>query len=84
MLGSHLGDMSGFLFGKTIGPSLLSTKFISKREKTIKRAQRFLDKTGSYTVILGRFIPAIRAIVPFLLICESDFDFWFFGLGESV
>ena len=67
ILGSHLGDMSGFLFGKTIGPSLLSTKFISKREKTIKRAQRFLDKTGSYTVILGRFIPAIRAIVPFLL-----------------
>ena len=35
-LGSHLGDMSGFLFGKTIGPSLLSTKFISKREFIIR------------------------------------------------
>ncbi|MDC1082084.1 MAG: DedA family protein [SAR86 cluster bacterium] len=67
MLGAHIGDMSGFLFGKTLGPSLLSTKFMVKRERLIKRAQKFLDKTGSYTVILGRFVPAIRPIVPFLL-----------------
>ena len=66
-LGAHLGDMSGFFFGKTVGPSLLSSKFMTKREKLIKRAQSFLDKTGSYTVLLGRFIPAIRPIVPFLL-----------------
>ena len=67
VLGAHLGDMSGFLFGKTIGPQLLSTKVMVKREKLITRAQKFLDKTGSYTVILGRFIPAVRPIVPFLL-----------------
>ena len=67
MLGAHLGDVSGFFFGKTVGPSLLASKFMVKREKTIKRAQNFLEKTGSYTVILGRFVPAIRPIVPFLL-----------------
>ena len=67
VLGAHLGDMTGFLFGKTIGPQLLSTKVMVKREKLITRAQKFLDKTGSYTVILGRFIPAVRPIVPFLL-----------------
>ena len=67
VLGAHLGDMTGFLFGKTIGPQLLSTKAMVKREKLITRAQKFLDKTGSYTVILGRFIPAVRPIVPFLL-----------------
>ena len=65
VLGAHLGDMTGFLFGKTIGPQLLSTKVMVKREKLITRAQKFLDKTGSYTVILGRFIPAVRPIVPF-------------------
>lgn len=65
--GAHVGDMSGFLFGKTVGPSLLSSNFMAKREKMIKRAQSFLDKTGSYTVLLGRFVPAIRPIVPFLL-----------------
>ena len=66
-LGAHIGDMSGFFFGKTVGPSLLSSKFMKKREKLIIRAQKFLDKTGSFTVLLGRFVPAIRPIVPFLL-----------------
>ena len=66
-LGAHIGDMSGFFFGKTVGPSLLSSEFMKKREKLIIRAQKFLDKTGSFTVLLGRFVPAIRPIVPFLL-----------------
>tara|TARA_B100001057_G_scaffold490025_1_gene577463 strand:- start:9177 stop:9680 length:504 start_codon:yes stop_codon:yes gene_type:complete len=65
--GAHIGDMCGFIFGKTVGPSLLSSRFIIKREKLITRAQKFLDKTGSFTVLIGRFIPAIRPIVPFLL-----------------
>jgi membrane protein DedA with SNARE-associated domain len=67
IIGAHTGDMFGFMFGKTIGPQIMSTKVVVKRKKTIARAQKFLDKTGSYTVILGRFIPAIRPIVPFLL-----------------
>ena len=67
ILGAHLGDMGSFLFGKTIGPQILSTKVMLKRQKTIKRSQRFLDKTGSFTVLFGRFIPAVRPIVPFLL-----------------
>ena len=67
IIGAHLGDMSSFLFGKTIGPQLLSTKVMVKRQKMILRAQKFLDKTGSFTVIIGRFIPAVRPIVPFLL-----------------
>ena len=67
VLGAHLGDMTSFLFGKTIGPQILTTEVMVKRQKTIKRAQKFLDKTGSFTVLLGRFIPAVRPIVPFLL-----------------
>ena len=67
VIGAHLGDMSGFIFGKTIGPQIMSTKVVQKREKLINRAQKFLDRTGSYTVLMGRFIPAIRPIVPFLL-----------------
>ena len=67
VLGAHLGDMTGFIFGKTIGPNIMSTKIVKKRQKVINRAQKFLDRTGSYTVLMGRFIPAIRPIVPFLL-----------------
>ena len=46
ILGAHLGDMGSFLFGKTIGPQILTTKVMLKRQKTIKRSQEFLDKTG--------------------------------------
>lgn len=67
ILGAHLGDMGSFLFGKTIGPQILTTKVMLKRQKTIRRSQKFLDKTGSFTVLFGRFIPAVRPIVPFLL-----------------
>jgi len=65
--GAHLGDMSGFFFGRSVGSKILSKKFFLKRKKAIKRAQNFADKTKSFTVLIGRFIPAIRPIVPFLL-----------------
>ena len=67
ILGAHSGDLCGFFFGKTVGPSLLATKFFVKRKKIIVKAQNFLDKMGPYTVIFGRFVPAVRPIVPFLL-----------------
>ena len=67
IIGAHLGDMSGFFFGKTLGPNLLSTKFFQKRKKLISRSQDFLERRVSYAVIIGRFIPAVRPIVPFLL-----------------
>ena len=66
-LGSHVGDVCGFLVGKFVGPTLLNSKFIRKRQKTITQTQNFLDRFGPYTVLVGRFIPAIRPLVPFLL-----------------
>ena len=67
LLGSHAGDICGFLLGKSIGPTVLNSKFIQKRQKAIIKTQEFLDRFGPYTVLVGRFIPAIRPLVPFLL-----------------
>ena len=53
--------------GKTIGPNVINLKFFQKRKKAINRVENFLDRFGPYTVILGRFIPAIRPLTPFLL-----------------
>jgi membrane protein DedA with SNARE-associated domain len=66
-MGAHAGDLSSFFLGKTIGPQILSSKVMQKRQKTISRAQKFLDRFGPYTVLFGRFVPAIRALTPFLL-----------------
>lgn len=65
--GSHLGDVTGFLIGKSIGPKIMASKIIQKRKKAIDKTEEFLDKFGPYTVLVGRFVPAIRAVVPFLL-----------------
>jgi len=45
----------------------MNSKFIKKRQKAITKTQSFLDRFGPYTVLVGRFIPAIRPLVPFLL-----------------
>ena len=66
-LGSHVGDVCGFLVGKSLGPTLMNSKFIQKRQKAISKTQSFLYRFGPYTVLVGRFIPAIRPLVPFLL-----------------
>lgn len=66
-LGSHVGDVCGFLVGKSVGPSLLQSKFIQKRQKAISKTQDFLNRFGPFTVLVGRFIPAIRPLVPFFL-----------------
>ena len=39
LLGSHVGDVCGFLVGKSIGPSLLNSKFMQKRQKPINKTQ---------------------------------------------
>ena len=45
----------------------MNSKLIRKREKGINRAQKFLDRFGPYAVMFGRFVPAVRALTPFLL-----------------
>ena len=67
MVGAHLGDISSFFLGKTLGPQILASKALTKRKRTIRRAQKFLDRFGPYTVLFWRFVPSIRALTPFLL-----------------
>jgi membrane protein DedA with SNARE-associated domain len=45
----------------------LQSKFIKKRQSAITKTQEFLNRFGPFTVLVGRFIPAIRPLVPFLL-----------------
>ena len=82
-LGSHAGDISGFLVGKLFGPKFMSTNFIQKRQKGIARTQKFLNRFGSYTVVVGRLTPAVRPLVPFML-GITDLKFKRFYLADLV
>lgn len=63
--GAILGDSVGYWFGKKFGPKLFNKEdalFLNKRH--LVRTQRFYEKFGRSAIIIGRFIPLFRTIVP--------------------
>ncbi len=65
ILGAVLGDNISYFLGKTFGRKLLSKlKFINS--DTIDLAERFIQKHGSKSVALGRFVPFVKETVPFV------------------
>jgi len=59
------GDSAGYFTGNKLGSWLMKRKesFFFKKEY-IKKAQEFYKKHGGKTLILARFIPAVRTFVP--------------------
>ena len=60
-----LGDATGYLIGKKLGPALFrkkSSRFF-KREHLVK-TQLFYEKHGGKTIIIARFVPIIRTFAP--------------------
>jgi membrane-associated protein len=61
------GDSVGYLFGKKVGPKIFvkeDSLFFSK--KHLERARIFFEKHGRMSVVIARFLPAIRTFVPIL------------------
>jgi|SRR3989344_3255127 len=60
-----LGDSAGYFIGAKLGTWLMKRKdsFFFKKEY-IKKAEDFYEKHGGKTLILARFIPAVRTFVP--------------------
>ena len=67
MLGAFVGDHAGYYCGYFLGPKLLQ-RFESSRHRTrIQRAESFIRRFGTTAIFAGRFIPAIRRLVPALV-----------------
>lgn len=69
------GDSAGFWMGGKFGKWLLRKKdsFFFKKEHLFE-AQKFYDKHGGKTLILARFIPAVRTFVP-IVAGMADMDY---------
>ena len=69
ILSAIAGSQFGFWFGTRVGPSLFKKR---KRnwffnEDTILRSQKTIDRYGPRAIVLARFIPVLRALVPMLV-----------------
>jgi len=62
-----LGDSVNYSVGHYIGPKVYDrpdSRWI--RHEHLRMTQRFYDKYGGVTIIIGRFVPIIRTFAPFL------------------
>ncbi|HYQ98571.1 MAG TPA: DedA family protein [Casimicrobiaceae bacterium] len=62
-----LGDTVNYSIGHYIGPRVFD-KPDSRwfKQEHLRRTQRFYDRYGGVTIIIGRFVPIIRTFAPFL------------------
>lgn len=74
-LGATIADHSGYYLGLWIGPKFHHTKFAQKRRKFLDKAEGMIRKYGSFAIIFGRLMTAIRSMVP-LLIGVSGLPRW--------
>jgi membrane-associated protein len=63
-LAAFLGDQLGFVLGRHFGRPYLDKRESPKIKRMIARAERFYEKYGYSAIILARFYPWIRTIVP--------------------
>ena len=66
-LGALLGDQGGFYIGKWMGPYFYKIEFVRRRQNIVQKANNMISNYGSYVIFLGRFLPAIRSIIPAML-----------------
>jgi membrane-associated protein len=66
-LAAFIGTQSGYWIGYKIGPPLFeqNRNFILN-EKVLARTHEFFEKYGTRAVVLARFVPILRALIPML------------------
>ncbi len=65
-LAAVLGDQVGYLLGRRWGPRLFSRSSRWLSRKHVARAESFFERHGPQAVVLARFVPVVRTLVPAL------------------
>ena len=84
LLGAILGDFLGFYLGRRFGLSLIDRlrPFFFIRNEHLEKAQELLARHTGKAMIIGRFNPVTRALMPFLVGTNQTHvgKFWFFNI----
>ncbi|MDU0479738.1 DedA family protein [Staphylococcus chromogenes] len=66
-LAAVLGNQLGWYIGKKSGPMIMRSKSVQRMgPEKVQKAEDFFDKHGAKAVMLGRFVPFVRTLVPVL------------------
>ncbi len=78
--GAVLGDNLNYWLGKRYGQRWIKTGVWILKPEHFEQAHNFFDRKGAKSVFLGRFIPSIKEIVPFVAgsvgMHQGTFLFW--------
>jgi membrane-associated protein len=74
LIAAIAGAEVGYWFGKKLGPKLFKQrKTFFFNETTVVRTKQFFSHYGARSIVLSRFIPGLRALIP-MFAAISDFD----------
>jgi membrane-associated protein len=65
--GALIGDHAGYYFGRSLGARFHQIGLIKKYQANVAKAEGLIRRYGSAAIFIGRFIPAIRSIIPALV-----------------
>jgi membrane-associated protein len=66
-IGACLSDHLGYYLGRWFGPKLHTSSFAKRRISEIAKSEEFILRYGILSIIAGRFIPAVRSLVPMMV-----------------
>lgn len=66
-LGSSLGDHAGFYFGRMVGTGVHHMAIVRRNQEKWERGEALVRRFGAWAIFIGRFLPAIRSLVPAML-----------------
>jgi membrane-associated protein len=58
-----LGDVVGYAVGRRFGPTLLAHRPLKGRAG-VERTRQLVERRGGPAVLIGRFVPVVRSLVP--------------------
>ena len=67
MVGSSMGDHVGFYAGRAIGHRVHGWRIIQRNAQRWERTEAMVRRHGFFAIFIGRFIPAIRSLVPAMM-----------------
>lgn len=65
--GALAGDHCGFYLGRVLGPRFKNSRIAQRHETKIIKANLLISRYGWAAIFIGRFVPAIRSLIPALL-----------------